>query len=202
MRYLLGPQEERRFLLELVDRYDLTPIEPDGAEALKGVLDARPSPVAQNRRLEPRPTIILWAAGIGPLRRLSERVEETDPKARVMMALNQNPNAIDLERTPVLTWSRPVWHSEVRRWIIPSRFATTPVPLKQLDPELHRLFRRIEATLRKNGRRVNSWDLPGSEGDDTLAFTRPRNTRAYHVTVWPEAEAWLERGLRLYHWDS
>ena len=201
MRYLLGADEERRFLLDLVERHRLTPLVPEGKAGLEEALASDPGPIVRDRRDMVVRTVVLWASALGPLSRLSDRGKGEDAGARVMLALNPDPDAVDLERTPILTWSRPVWYDDAQQWITPSRLGATRTPLSQMDPEVRRLHGETDRRLRRGGRGLNSWDIPGSEGEGAMKFTRPRNVRSYSVTIWPDAEIWLSTGVRLYHWD-
>ncbi len=64
------------------------------------------------------------------------------------------------------------------------------------------MFGSIERFLRGQGNAINSWDIPNSPEETGHAFKRPRNTRNHAVTIWPEAAAWIDRGVKIYHWDA
>ena len=206
MRYLLSQNEERRFLDRLRTSYDLTLLVPPNDRDFPGDLEilSRSAPKGKSSA-EPR-EFIFRAHGFGPLRRLDERIGPEDAVGRAMLKINRDAGvdgqAVDLERTAIITWSRPRWFDADRRWIIPSRLGATRAPFKSLSPEFRRMFRSVERLLRNGGQSINSWDIPNAAGDGDLASTRPRDTRNYMVTVWPEAAQWLEDGLRIYHWDS
>lgn len=111
-------------------------------------------------------------------------------------------NAVDLETTPNVSWTRPKWFDESRHWIVPGRLGSTRAVFKELSPEYRKMFRSIEQFLCSNGQLLNSWDIPNSIEDSGLEFERPLNTRNYAVTVWPEAKEWLDQGVKIYHWDA
>lgn len=206
MRYLLFPEEERRFLTELADDKRLTAIGRMDPRVVPDEIPVRPPLRLGALILEP---YIFWAHEIGPLRRLGDREEPSDPSARVMMQLNRDADplwqdAIDLERTPIILWDRPRWYDAGRDRIIPGRLASMGATKKTYPAEYLKLLREIESRLRKMGTKIDSWDFTGRDGDliDGRQMPRPRDTRAFRVIASPLAMDWLRSGGRLYHWDA
>jgi len=205
MRYLLSPDEERRLLRDLKTAFGLLPLAPPDSEEYPGDLEV----LSDNIPKSPSPTqpyqYVFWANEFGPIRRVSDRAEPKDAVGRTMLQINRDAGidnrAVDLETTPIVSWSRTKWVDENRRWIVPSRLGSTRAVFKTLSPEYRKMFRSVERFLQGKGQVINSWDIPNSLKETGLEFKRPRNTRSYGVTVWPEAAAWLDHGVKIYHWD-
>ncbi|MBD3662910.1 hypothetical protein [Sulfitobacter aestuariivivens] len=206
MRYLLSPNEEFNFLRRLKREFQLVPLTPSDSHDFPGALEicASPSPGAasSNDDLD----YIFWAKDHGPITRIGDGSGPKDGVARVVRILNRDAKlegtAIDLETTPIVSWTRPRWYQGNRQWIVPSRLGSTRTTRRDFTPAYAKMFSSIEALLRRNGEKVNSWDIPNSRDDTGLEFTAPKNTASFNVVVWPEAFRWLEKGVKIYHWDA
>ena len=192
-------------LLRLKTKYGLVPLAPPDSDDFPGELEVlrRYSP---NARV-PKQTYeyTYWARNHGPIRYFNERSEPVDPVGRVARRLNIDADlsgGIDLESTPVVTWSRPCWFDDNQTWIVPSRLGTARSIFKDLPEDYRKMFRSIERNLKGSGELINSWDIPNSDEGVGLKFQRPHNVRNFMVIVWPEAAKLLSKGVRIYHWDA
>lgn len=206
MRYLLSPDEELRFLQKLTTDFALVPlVAPDLAQFHSILMPNESVPTAAATR-DDGAEYIFWASDHGPIKRLADASDISDAVGRVRRKLNFDKgldnSAIDLETTPIVSWSRPRWFDSNRRWMVPSRLGTTRAAKKTFEPDFVKLFASIESFLRRNGKVVNSWDISNSREETGLGFNTPKNTSSYNVTVWPEASLWLEAGIKIYHWDA
>ena len=206
MRYLLSPNEERSLLRDLRNDFGLVPLVPPDTEEFPGELEVLPEIISRSPNPDQPDEYIFWASEFGPIRHLGDRAEPEDAVGRVMLRLNRDAgigmNAVDLETTPIISWSRTKWFDENRHWIVPSRLGATRTTFKTLAPEFRKLYRSIDRLIRGKGKVINSWDIPNSLEETGLEFKRPLNTRSYGVSVWPEAAKWLDQGVKIYHWDA
>ncbi len=209
MRYVLFPEEERRFLETLRHEFRLVPLTPEEPADFASDMST-PEPKESRDLQRPwRYEYCFWAPEFGPIVRLGDRSEDMSVKARVGLKMNQEANAdwksaIDMERTPVITWTRPRWYDALHRWIVPGRLGAMRMQIKTYPQEYLTFVRSIERILKKGGVTMNSWDIQG-DGPFTLdgkTVERPGNTGSYNVTVWPEAENWVRNGGKVYHWDG
>jgi hypothetical protein len=203
MRFLLFPEEERSLIRHLYHELGLRFLATDGG--------ATPSIDPTTRITDDFPTLLsrterefyFWCSEIGPIRRLGDAPAPQDAKEAVCLHVNReaNPEAweqlIDVSRTPVISWRRPVWYRPDRTCLVAGRLRSMTAKLKHYPFELRRLYQRIDRWLKKPATKINPFrhcTIP--------PVLEPANLNVFWVAAWPQGKAWVDRGGELWPWDG
>ena len=202
MRYLLFPEEERALISYFRGELGLRFLASDGgatadADPVERIGDEFPELMSRTER-----EYYFWCPEIGPVKRLGDS-RPRDIKEAVCLQVNRQSypdnwqNLIDLSRTPIVSWRRPVWYRASRNCLVAGRLGSLTAKLKEYPPELGRLYKRVERWLRKPATKIN----PFRHCSNT-PVPEPKNLSPFWVAAWPLGMAWVDQGGELWPWDG
>ena len=144
-----------------------------------------------------------WCPEIGPVRKLGDAPAPRDAHEAVVLHVSRESHPdnwrdlIDLSRTPVISWRRPVWYRPDQACIVAGGLGAMTAKVKEYPEELRRLHRSIDRWLRKPAVKVNPFEHCGR-----TPVPQPRNLSAFWVATWPQAKKWVDGGGELWPWDG
>jgi hypothetical protein len=174
--YLLFPDDERRLIEHLLGERVLllsSDLLLDGEPDLAS--PAVPTELPPLPRVVPgEPGVhsyVFWCSALGPLRAEGDARAPSDAVGRVARHLLQTQterwrDVVDYASSPIIRLRRAHWHRSGA--LLPALLQGPSRVTRDWDPELVRLFRRVERWLRSWTTKTNEWDLcpPGQVGND------------------------------------
>ena len=146
-------------------------------------------------------TFIFWLPAIGPVTTLRDAPPASDARGRVARRLSreaageQFADLIDLDRTPVLMFSRSHWHAQNR--LAPGNLGSMPTRSAVIPPEVKRVHSRAQRWLRKRGVRIDPFAHCAEVKD-----RRPRHLGPLWVWVQPHAMTLVKQGAEIWPWNA
>ena len=154
------------------------------------------------RRNGPQPSeIVWWASAVGPICRLGDAPEPTDPNDVVAMRLNREANPegwrddLDTSGTLVIRFHRSSWNEN--GCLNPGRLQAMSILVKDHPAALLDLHRQIGRWLKSDGKKVNPFR-------HTIETPVPEPKRLGALTAWarPHALAWIRNGGKVWPWNG
>ena len=193
VNWLLLPYDEQRLTWFMTEELGLTLLTP--------LADGESLPGPPKRSQEQYVDMVFWASELGPLRRLGDAPQPTDPVDSVWFTLNRerNPsnwqNLVDSGRTPLIRFRRSNWN--LNGCLNPGLLQGMSLPIKDQPPNLMALRRKAERWLKSEGERLNPF-----EHCTKVTQPAPKNLNPFWVWARPEALRWVEAGGEVWPWNA
>jgi hypothetical protein len=208
MSDLLAPADERDLTIFLCETLaaqlllsDLTTGgEPRLAlDALASLPEALPGPARFGDRAVR--VLIFWLPWVGPIRTLADAPTPATPRDRVARYLSAQAagdraaDLIDLERTPVLRFTRSTALSQQR--LAPGSFAAMPLQTAALPAEVRAAHARTRRWLKTRAVKADPFDHCPE-----VQSRRPKSLGPLWCWVQPEAWRLVQAGAEIWPWSG
>ena len=203
MRYLLFPDEERALIRYLCGQVGLQFLTSDSGAARNSDPVSLIATDFPTLRANEEREYYFWCCDIGPVRRLGDVPEPRDAVDAACLRMNQEArpeswrDLIDLARTPVISWRRPLWYGSDRKCLVPGRLGAMAAKVREHPSDLRRLYGRVDRWLRRPATKLNPF-----EHCSGLPVAEPKNLSTFWVAAWPQGKEWVHRGGELWPWDG